>query len=243
MLAARIDEVCNRFEDEWQATSTPALDVYLEGWTEPQRGMLFRELVRVDLHYRRKLQLEIHEEQYLKFDSTCEQWLRRLCGAALALKAATVYEADEAIKPQPPGPVLAGHNRTLYQINMASELCLAAAVYLQAGKADKALTARTRALEIQERLVEEHPMLRLFVIELAQTYVKVGGLLLNQFSQPADAVVMFIKAISRLRFAWRKECGQPIARRILRTAHLGQTKAQHEMGMQQLIDTTPLANR
>jgi WD40 repeat protein len=51
-LAWRIDQVCNRFEVAWR-TGTPRIEDFLEGWGEPQRGALLRELVLIDLDYRR----------------------------------------------------------------------------------------------------------------------------------------------------------------------------------------------
>jgi WD40 repeat protein len=51
-LAWRIDQVCNRFELAWR-TGAPQVEDFLEGWAEPERGALVRELVLIDLDYRR----------------------------------------------------------------------------------------------------------------------------------------------------------------------------------------------
>jgi serine/threonine-protein kinase len=49
---ARIDAVCDRFEDVWRQGGRPRLEDFLAGAPGPERPGLLRELLRLDLHYR-----------------------------------------------------------------------------------------------------------------------------------------------------------------------------------------------
>jgi serine/threonine protein kinase len=46
---SRIDEACDRFEAEWRAGRRPRMEVDLDGFPEPERAELFRELLRLEL--------------------------------------------------------------------------------------------------------------------------------------------------------------------------------------------------
>jgi serine/threonine protein kinase/lipopolysaccharide biosynthesis regulator YciM len=52
--ARRIDEGCNRFERAWQAGPRPRLEDYLGDTPEPERAALLRELIALDMAYRRQ---------------------------------------------------------------------------------------------------------------------------------------------------------------------------------------------
>jgi WD40 repeat protein len=51
-VARRIDQACNRFEHAWR-DGTPRIEDFLEGVEEPERSVLLRELVLLDIDYRR----------------------------------------------------------------------------------------------------------------------------------------------------------------------------------------------
>jgi hypothetical protein len=53
-MAARIDEVCDRFEAAWKAGPAPRLEDYLDSAHVPERTMLLRHLLAVELGYRRR---------------------------------------------------------------------------------------------------------------------------------------------------------------------------------------------
>ena len=53
-LVQRVDEVCDRFEVAWKAGQRPHLEEYLGDTPEPGRLVLLRELLVVELHYRRR---------------------------------------------------------------------------------------------------------------------------------------------------------------------------------------------
>jgi Tfp pilus assembly protein PilF/membrane protease YdiL (CAAX protease family) len=57
-------DACNSFEDEWRAGSRPRIEDYLGRATEPVRPPLVRELLRIELGYRRWLGEAPAEEEY-----------------------------------------------------------------------------------------------------------------------------------------------------------------------------------
>jgi serine/threonine-protein kinase len=52
--ARRVNDVCNRFELAWQAGQRPGIEDYLGDVPEPERAALVRELVALDIAYRRQ---------------------------------------------------------------------------------------------------------------------------------------------------------------------------------------------
>jgi ABC-type amino acid transport substrate-binding protein/tRNA A-37 threonylcarbamoyl transferase component Bud32 len=53
-VARRVNAVCNRFELAWQAGQRPCLEDYLGDTPGPERPALLRELVALDIDYRRR---------------------------------------------------------------------------------------------------------------------------------------------------------------------------------------------
>jgi len=53
-IALRIEEVRTRFENAWKVGPPPRVEDYLDGWQDEERAALLRELVRLDLDYRRE---------------------------------------------------------------------------------------------------------------------------------------------------------------------------------------------
>jgi hypothetical protein len=51
-LAVRLDEVCNRFESAWRA-GVQCLEDFVDGWHGDERLALLRELILLDMDYRR----------------------------------------------------------------------------------------------------------------------------------------------------------------------------------------------
>jgi serine/threonine protein kinase/formylglycine-generating enzyme required for sulfatase activity len=51
-LLQRIDELCDRFENAWQAGQRPAIEEYLGDTAEPSHSLLLRELLGLELQYR-----------------------------------------------------------------------------------------------------------------------------------------------------------------------------------------------
>jgi serine/threonine protein kinase/Tfp pilus assembly protein PilF len=55
LLARRVEEVCNCFEAARKAGQRPRIEVYLAGANEPERSILLRELLALELEYSTKL--------------------------------------------------------------------------------------------------------------------------------------------------------------------------------------------
>jgi hypothetical protein len=53
-LEQRVNDLCNRFEDAWNAGQRPRIEEFLEGLPESGRSRLFRELLSLELAYRRQ---------------------------------------------------------------------------------------------------------------------------------------------------------------------------------------------
>jgi serine/threonine protein kinase/WD40 repeat protein/tetratricopeptide (TPR) repeat protein len=62
--ARRVNEVCNRFELAWQAGQRPRIEDYLGDTPEPEQSDLVRELVALDIDYRRQAGEEPQVDEY-----------------------------------------------------------------------------------------------------------------------------------------------------------------------------------
>jgi serine/threonine protein kinase/tetratricopeptide (TPR) repeat protein/WD40 repeat protein len=60
----RVNEACNRFELAWQAGQRPRIEDYLGATPEPERSDLVRELVALDIDYRRRAGEEPQPDDY-----------------------------------------------------------------------------------------------------------------------------------------------------------------------------------
>jgi tRNA A-37 threonylcarbamoyl transferase component Bud32 len=63
-VGRRIDRACNRFEAAWKAGAPPRIEDFLAGWEGPERSALLRELVLLDLDYRRRRGEKCRAEDY-----------------------------------------------------------------------------------------------------------------------------------------------------------------------------------
>jgi hypothetical protein len=63
-LVLRINEVCNRFELAWQTGPRPRLEDFLGDTPEPERSALLRELIALDIDYRRRAGENPTAEEY-----------------------------------------------------------------------------------------------------------------------------------------------------------------------------------
>src|SRR5262245_58979071 len=89
----QIDAVCTRFERDWLAGLTPCLEDFLEPATGAEREELFRQLLRVELAYRRQRGEPVFAEHYLaRFP------------AHTALLRAEIKDAAGALAPEPGVP-------------------------------------------------------------------------------------------------------------------------------------------
>src|SRR5271166_6317384 len=61
-----IDAVCSRFEQQWKAGTTPHLEDYCTQLSGPAFPVLFRELLVLELEYRRRRGESPTIEEYIK---------------------------------------------------------------------------------------------------------------------------------------------------------------------------------
>src|SRR5262245_23511180 len=85
-LARRVDEECRRFEAAWQAAGAagprPCLEAYLAEAAKPERSALLRELIRVELYYRRRAGDDPQPADYqTRFPALDPEWLARAVAA------------------------------------------------------------------------------------------------------------------------------------------------------------------
>lgn len=64
-VADRIDLLCDAFERDWMDEKTPSLEEYLARIDVPAQWNLFRELLRLDLDYRRQKSVPLPREEYV----------------------------------------------------------------------------------------------------------------------------------------------------------------------------------
>jgi len=62
----RMERICTRFEDAWKAGQQPKLEAYLGNSPEPERSALLRELLVLDLSYRRRRGEQPSPHEYLR---------------------------------------------------------------------------------------------------------------------------------------------------------------------------------
>ncbi len=78
-LAQCIDETCDRFEKRWQAGERPAIDAFLGNLTGRERLILLRELVLLDIAYRRQAGEVPRPEEYRgRFPEPEATWLEEM---------------------------------------------------------------------------------------------------------------------------------------------------------------------
>jgi WD40 repeat protein/serine/threonine protein kinase len=102
LLAEQVDETCDRFERAWKAAGAgierPRIEDYLGALAEPERRVLLRELILVDVYYRR-----LHAEQPRaadygrRFPGFDPAWLTDAVGN----RATGVWEPAGAATPKP----------------------------------------------------------------------------------------------------------------------------------------------
>src|SRR5208282_4922673 len=73
--ARQFEDVCDRFEAAWKTGAAPCIADFLEGWTEPARSLLLRELVLLDDECRRQ-RGQTSDELYRDLVGFDPRWLR-----------------------------------------------------------------------------------------------------------------------------------------------------------------------
>jgi hypothetical protein len=74
--ARRIDAIANRFEDAWKAGQRPRIEDFVAAVPESEQAALLRELITLDLDYRRRLgEAPQPEDYHPRFPAADPQWL------------------------------------------------------------------------------------------------------------------------------------------------------------------------
>jgi WD40 repeat protein/tRNA A-37 threonylcarbamoyl transferase component Bud32 len=75
-LARQVDRVCNRFEAAWKAGGQPRLEDFLGDAPGPERAALLRELVPLEVYYRRARGEDCRPQEYqARFPDLSPAWL------------------------------------------------------------------------------------------------------------------------------------------------------------------------
>src|SRR5204863_7074700 len=78
-LARRVDQACDRFEAAWKAAATappPPLDDFLGDTPGPERSRLLRELIQLEVYYRRRRGEDCSPQDYReRFPDLDSTWL------------------------------------------------------------------------------------------------------------------------------------------------------------------------
>jgi hypothetical protein len=119
-LLQRVDEICDRFEDAWKAGQRPRIEDYLSDMPEPERSALLRELIALDIAYRRQAEetpeLEYYHNRFPEQVELVEAALKRGSKNASRLfyDAARIYAQAVAKAQADPRP-LSRHAMAWYQ--------------------------------------------------------------------------------------------------------------------------------
>src|SRR4051794_17402494 len=102
-LAGGVDRACDRYETEWKAGRHPRIEAYLADASEPERPALLRELLLLEIEFRRAGGERPTPEEYrARFP-----WHSALIDSIFEV---TARARDPAARPRPPGGASADRN-------------------------------------------------------------------------------------------------------------------------------------
>jgi tetratricopeptide (TPR) repeat protein len=95
-FASQIDEVCDLFEAAWKAGGRPRIEDYLENSPVPARVALLRELIPLDMEYRKRAGETVTEDDYrTRFPSWSAEESALGPGSTVPLKAGRFQLGDK----------------------------------------------------------------------------------------------------------------------------------------------------
>ena len=104
-----VDEVCDRFEAAWLAGQRPCVKEYLGEAPEPERSDLFRELLKLDLHYRQQQQETPTEAEYCQPFPEYADLIHAVFGGEAVVRERQPADADSSLRlGEETGPELGG---------------------------------------------------------------------------------------------------------------------------------------
>jgi serine/threonine-protein kinase len=96
-LARRVDQVCNRFEAAWKAGGRPRAEDFLSDVPGPGRAALLRELIALEVYYRRRSGEGCAAEEYrARFPTLDAAWLVEALAERIPEAARTSRAGDHA---------------------------------------------------------------------------------------------------------------------------------------------------
>jgi serine/threonine-protein kinase len=105
----KVDEICDRFEGAWKQGRRPRIEDYLPALEEPGRSALLRELIKVDIVYRRRGSENPTAEEYQDRFPTLASSVAISTGTdALTLPVGPPAQRPEPFDAQPTGRYLLG---------------------------------------------------------------------------------------------------------------------------------------
>ena len=116
-LGRRINEACDRFEAAWRSDTEPRLEDFVAGWEGVERVELLRELVPLDVDYRRARGENPGADYYAAACPADAETLRALFAEfttilePLQQHAPAAEESRASIRPGPAATTLADPNR------------------------------------------------------------------------------------------------------------------------------------
>jgi WD40 repeat protein len=78
-LARHLDQICDQFEAAWNAGQRPHIEEFLKETSDPERAVLLRELLALDLDHCRIRDERPNLEAYLLLFTEDAEWIRGLC--------------------------------------------------------------------------------------------------------------------------------------------------------------------
>jgi serine/threonine protein kinase len=117
-LLQRVDSVCLRFEDEWQAGRQPDLAATLEGFSPEERALLLPELLLLEWTYRSQAGAVVSPQEYAQRFPNCTTVVERAWqdwSARQPARNTISYVPEptlhEPLPPPPPPAQLAGYEK------------------------------------------------------------------------------------------------------------------------------------
>src|SRR5262249_8822380 len=106
LLAQQIDQVCDRFETAWKAGPRPRIEDYLTHTPEPGQALLLRELVALEIAYRRRSGEQPRAEEYhARFPRLEPGWLDEIpTDSGRVSPASTPLERTASLRTADAGP-------------------------------------------------------------------------------------------------------------------------------------------
>jgi serine/threonine protein kinase/formylglycine-generating enzyme required for sulfatase activity len=105
----QIDQLCDRYESARLAGQRPRIDDYLREVPETERSVLFRELLRLDLHYRRQQQETPTEAEYCQPFPQYSDLIHAIFHEQLTFRGQQSAHADSSLRLEAEtGPELTG---------------------------------------------------------------------------------------------------------------------------------------